>query len=108
MGHGYRHNDNAKDSNARARFEVKLPKPGWYEVRFAYPPHSNRASNVKIEIQDAGGTKSVSVNQRNPPTVERIFVSLGEFEFSGDSSVTILTSGTDGYVVIDAVQWLAK
>ena len=108
VGHGYRHNGNAKDGNANARFEVRLPKPGRYEVRLAYPPHSNRASNVKIEIQHASGTKSVSVNQRNSPPVDGVFVSLGEFEFLGDSTVTVSTAGADGYVVIDAVQWLAK
>ena len=108
VGHGYRHSGNAKDGNASARFETSLPKPGRYEVRLAYPPHSNRASNVKIEIQHAGGTESVSVNQRNSPPVDGVFVSLGEFEFLGDSTVTVSTAGADGYVVIDAVQWLAK
>ena len=108
VGHGYRHNENAKDGKASARFEAKLPKPGRYEVRLAYPPNSNRASNVKIEIQHASGTKSVAVNQRQPPPVGGMFISLGEFEFSGNSTVTILTAGADGYVVIDAVQWLAR
>ena len=107
VGHGYRHNGNAKDGNASARFEARLPKPGHYEVRLAYPPHSNRASNVRIEIRHAGGTKSVVVNQREPPP-DGVSVSLGEFEFLGDSTVTVSTQGADGYVVIDAVQWLAK
>jgi hypothetical protein len=108
VGHGYRHNGNAKDGKASARFEAKLPKPGRYEVRLAYPPNSNRASNVKIEIQHAGGTKCVAVNQRQSLPAGGIFISIGEYEFSGNSNITISTAGADGYVVIDAVQWLAR
>jgi hypothetical protein len=108
VGHGYRHNGNAKDGKASARFDAKLPKSGRYEVRFSYPPHNNRASNVAVEIRHAGGKKSVAVNQRNAPPLEGVFVSLGELEFSGNATVTVSTAGADGYVIIDAVQWLAR
>ena len=51
----------------------------------------------------------VAVDQREPGKIDGIAVSLGEFEFAaGASEVTVSNAGTDGYVIIDAVQWLAK
>ena len=110
VGDGYQHDGNAKDGRATARFEAKLPKSGRYEVRLAYPPNNNRANNVKVEVHHAGGTKTITVNQRNPPPLDGLTVSLGEFEFTTDrtAAVVISNTGADGYVVIDAVQWLPK
>ncbi|MEQ1852727.1 MAG: FAD-dependent oxidoreductase, partial [Chthoniobacteraceae bacterium] len=51
VGDGYQHDSAVKDGRASARFETKLPKPGRYEVRLAYPPNNNRASKVNVEIQ---------------------------------------------------------
>ena len=110
VGDGYQHDSNAKDGKASARFDAKLPKPGRYEIRIAYPPNANRASNVKVDIQHAGGTKSLRLNQRTPPPIDGITASLGEFDFAPDQLATVAISneGADGFVVIDAVQWLAK
>ena len=51
----------------------------------------------------------MTVDQKQKPN-EGLFESIGEFEFHKDeiSEVTIANEGTDGFVVIDAVQWLAK
>jgi hypothetical protein len=108
IGNGYRHEDNTKDGKASARFETKLPKAGKYEVRLAYPANNNRASNASVEIQHAGGTETKKVDQRKPATIEASFVSLGTFEFAEGkpAAVTVSNSGADGYVVIDAVQWV--
>ena len=56
------------------------------------------------------GEKKVIVNQKTEPAIDRLFVSLGEFDFSSDSpaAVTISNQDTDGYVIIDAVQWIEK
>ncbi len=50
------------------------------------------------------------VNQKQPPAIDGLFVSLGEFEFSADSPAAVVVSNrdTDGHVIVDAVQWLAK
>jgi len=110
VGDGYQHDGNAKDGKFSARFEAKLPKTGKYEVRLAYPPNNNRASNVPVVVEFAGGKKTVTVNQRKNPTIEGVFVSLGEYEFTAGetAAVTVSNAGVDGYVVIDGVQWLAK
>ena len=110
VGNGYRHDANARDGKASARFETKLPKSGLYEVRLAYPPNVNRASSVKVEIFHAGGSDTVNVDQRKTPAIEERFHSLGRFEFKADQPAVVVISnaGANGYVVIDAVQWVLK
>lgn len=108
VGVGYQHDGNAKDGKASARFEAKLPAAGRYEVRLAYPPSGNRASNLTVEVQHAGGTEKVQVNQKQAPAVEGLFQSLGTFDFTQDTpaAVTVSNAGVNGFVTIDAVQWL--
>jgi hypothetical protein len=50
------------------------------------------------------------LDQKTAPPNEGLFTSLGVFEFKANqtASVTVSNAGADGYVVIDAVQWLAQ
>jgi hypothetical protein len=107
VGNGYRHDGAAKDGKATAMFAAKLPTAGRYEVFLSAPPNSNRASKVAVEIQSASGKKVVHIDQRQGPTGDEGFHSLGTYEFAADTpaTVTITNTGADGYVVIDAVQW---
>ena len=100
---GYRHND--QDTSTTAAFETKL-KPGRYEVRLSYPPNNNRASNVPVTIAHANGHSKVLVNERQTPPIDGLFVSLGTYDFNAKGSVVIDAKETNGYVVIDAVQFL--
>jgi len=108
VGDGYRHDGNARDGQASARFETRLPHAGRYEVRLAFPPNSNRATQVAVTVHHADGEKVVLVNQRQPPPIDGLFVSLGTFPFTTEQPAAVVVSnrGADGYVVIDAVQWL--
>jgi len=110
IGNGYRHDSNKRDGKSQARFEAKLPKAGRYEVRFGYPPNSNRASNVAIEVHHAGGSQKITIDQKKTPPIDDTFVSLGVFEFSMNQPAAVIVSNlaTDGYTVMDAVQWLAQ
>ena len=110
IGHGYRHDNYTKDGKFSARFETRIPKSGHYNVRLAYPPNANRASKVAVEIIHAGGKETVFVDQRKMPAIEGRFHNLGRFDFTEGqpAAVIISNAGADGYVVIDAVQWLAK
>lgn len=108
VGHGYRHDGNAKDGKFSAYFETMLPKTGKYEVRVAYSPNGNRATNVPVTIRHTGGETVVKVNQQKEPPINGLFISVGTFEFSAKEPavVTISNKSADGYVIIDAVQWL--
>lgn len=110
VGWNYLHDGNADDKISTAEFSSTLPTSGRYEVRIAYSHHANRASAVPVAVQHSTGTATVVVDQTKPPSLDEVFVSLGEFEFSMDQPavVTISVSGTKGYVIADAVQWLPK
>ncbi|HEX7900083.1 MAG TPA: FAD-dependent oxidoreductase [Planctomycetota bacterium] len=104
VGDGYQHDGNEKKGEKKLRFEIPLPKAGTYEVRLAYTPNPNRATNVPVTV----GTKVVHVNQRKAPDVEKVFASLGAHEFGATAVVEISNAGTDGFVVVDAIQLVEK
>ena len=108
VGLGYRHDGNAGDGKGTARFAAKLPKAGRYQVRFGYTPNANRASNVQVEVQHAGGSETFNVNQKQLPPEDGLFLTLGVFEFQAGTPavVTVSNREADGYVVVDAVQWM--
>ncbi len=108
VGAGYLHDGNDGKGEKTARFDLDLPAAGRYEVRLSYAPGVNRATNVPVNIRSAEGEKTVRVNQRRPPGPGSPFLSLGTFRFDKGraGSVLITTRGTDGYVIIDAVQCL--
>jgi hypothetical protein len=104
----YFHDGDQAKGEKSARFEVKVPADGEYEVRLAYVAHSNRASNTPVTINFAGGSKTVSVDQKATPAIEGLFVSLGKYRFTaGDGAVvTVSNKGTEGHVIVDSVQLL--
>jgi len=107
--YGYRHDNNAQKGELSAAFSVKVPKSGKYEVRIFYTANPNRASNVPVTIGHAEGETKVVVNQKKRPT-HGTYLSIGTYAFKADQPavVTIVNKGTDGYVIIDCVQWLPK
>jgi hypothetical protein len=102
---GYQHNGNELPGEKSATFETKLT-PGGYEVRVSYPPNNNRATNVPVTVVHATGQQSITINQRRSPPIDGLFQSLGIFQFARTGKVIIHTDGTDGHVIIDAVQFL--
>ncbi len=108
IGQGYRHDGNARKGELSATFSTSLAEPGWYEVRMAYTADPNRATNVPVKIQHADGESNVVVNQQLKPKISGVFHSLGTFRFTPGQPalVTIENRNTDGYVIIDGLQWL--
>jgi len=104
---GYRHDGDAGKGEKSARFEARLPACR-AEVRLYYTAMSNRATNVPVTVHHAGGMTRVVVDQRQPPPLDGHAVSLGRFDFDGPAAVEIGTAGTDGHVILDAVQWLPE
>lgn len=109
VGSGYLHDGNAEKGRRSARFEVAIPKPGRYEVRVAYTANPNRATNVPVAVEHAGGRSVVKINQRLEPPIEKLFAPVGIYEFAGTKAVVeISNTDTDGYVIVDAVQLVEK
>ena len=108
VSNGYKHDADQEKGSKSARYELKVPKDGIYEIRLSYVPNVNRAANVPVTIDSADGSKTVTVNQRETPPIDGLFVSLGKFHVTADQSAAVVVSntGTNGFVVIDAVQAL--
>ena len=105
---GYRHDGDEAKGEQSAKFSPELPKSGRYRVAISYTALANRATNVPVRIHHAGGDTEVKVNQKKTPAIKGALHSLGEFQFEAGKSgyVEISNRGTDGHVIIDAVQWL--
>jgi hypothetical protein len=108
LGTGYLTDNNDEKGKRTVTFTPAIPQTGLYEVRFGYTPLANRASNVPITILHADGETTVTVNEREAPPLGGHFTSLGQFRFEKDGAGYILVSneGTDGFVIVDALQLL--
>ena len=73
-------------------------------MRLAYVDHTNRATNTPVTIHTPAGAKTVRINQRKRPPIDGMFRSLGTFALDAKSAVVVTNAGTDGYVVVDALQ----
>ena len=110
VGSGYRHDNNEDKGQRTAQFMPRLPEAGRYEIRVAYAPHSNRAGKVRVVVVHADGRAAATLDQRRKPPIDGVFQSLGTFPFAkGEAGYVLISNeGTDGFVVIDAVQFLPK
>lgn len=108
VGSDYLHDNNTAKGDCRAEFSFKISKRGKFDVRIAYTVNANRATNVPITITSADGEKSVILDQKKE--TKEGFRSLGTFSFdpSQPAKVVICNVGTDGYVIVDAVQLVAE
>jgi hypothetical protein len=103
---GYLHDGDAGKGAKSIRFEPPILRAGRYEIRLAYSPGPNRATAVPVTIRTSRETRRVTVNQRQRPPIDELFISLGDFDLAAAEPlvVEIVNSGTDGYVVVDAIQ----
>lgn len=111
IGQGYRvygAKDVHSDGKATATFRVKVPASGTYIIQLAYSAHETRASNVPILITNAGRETRLMIDQTLPMPVRQQFQRIGTATLSADSetSIQIQTTGTTGFVILDAVQLL--
>jgi hypothetical protein len=106
---GYRHDSDSLKGEQKAKFTPALPKAGNYSVAISYGALANRASNVPVTVLHADGESIVVVNQKKKPGGKDNFHPLGIFRFESGKSgyVQISNEGTNGHVIIDAVQFMA-
>jgi cytochrome c553 len=108
-GAGYVHDGN----RAKGECRITFPGPsraGTYRVRIAYSPAANRATNVPVTVVLGDGVRhEFVVDQRTAPAVKPFWHDLGEFRCDDPAamSVVIANAGTDGYVLADAVGYVA-
>jgi hypothetical protein len=109
VGTGYRHDGNVQKGTQRARFIPELPASGRYRVALSYTALGNRATNVPVLVHHGAGEAKLLVNQREKPSIDGVLHLLGEFAFEKGRTgwVEVGNDGTNGHVIIDAVQFLA-
>jgi hypothetical protein len=106
-GSAYLHDGNADKGSKAIRFQPRIDTAGTYDVYIRWTQHENRATNVPVKIAYAGGAFDTTVNQR---TDGGKWVYLGSFSLNAGAagSVEISTTGTDGYVIADAVLFVPE
>ncbi|HEY8967390.1 MAG TPA: glycosyl hydrolase [Candidatus Methylacidiphilales bacterium] len=104
-GTGYVSDGNTAKGTKSIVFAPTLATGGTYEVLLNWPSDTNRATNVPVTIATASGTVSLTLNQQQPGD----WASLGTYTFAAGATgtVTIATTGTNGYVIADAVRFVA-
>ncbi len=87
------------------QFTPSLPSAGPYQVYAWWTAFSNRATNAPFSIVNAKGTASVTENQQ---VNGGQWVLLGTYSFNAGTggSVTVGTTGANGDVVVDAVEFV--
>ncbi|MEW4563006.1 FAD-dependent oxidoreductase [Bremerella sp. JC770] len=101
--------DAAKGAGAStATFQFAVPKSGKYEVRMAYSAHPTRAKKVPLILSSGGQTFELVVDQTMPLPSGEAFRKIGTVNLTVDqaASVVIQNKGTDGFVILDAIQLL--
>ncbi len=106
---GFGHHDGDSDKGKKtATFTARIPTSGRYEVRFAYSSAPNRCQATPVTVIHSEGASALTVDETKPPEFDKAFTSLGVFAFSQDlpAIVRITNEATQGYVSVDAVQFL--
>ncbi len=108
IGGGYLHDENLGKGEKTLTFTPKLPAPGRYEVRLAFSGGPGRAPRIAATVLHAEGEDLVYCNQATEALNGLQFTTLGtwRFEASGQNFVMISNAGAEGYVTVDAVQFL--
>jgi len=107
VGSGYVHDDKVADGKSQAIFRFKAPTSGKYTLKMAYSAHETRAKNVPITISSGSHEKQIEVDQTLPLPEGELFQTVGsvQLESGVETVITISNTGTNGFVIIDAIQF---
>lgn len=108
IGAGYLSDNNEGKGEKTVTFTPKIPKTGRYEVRIAFNAGPNRAESATVTILHADGEELKGVKMTTDSLKGLQFASLGtyRFEANGQGFVLISNASSQGYVTVDAVQFL--
>ena len=106
VGNEYLHDDNQNKGEKSVVFSATIPTTGMYEIRIAYAPSTNRATNVPLEIRHRENVERLFLDQTQTPKIDQLFEPLGTYLFAEGTQpiLVVRNAATDGYVIADAVQ----
>ncbi len=97
-------------TNATATWTPNLEYGGLYNVYAIVVMGSNRTTGAPYTIQHAGGTSSVSIDQRGTPEqyYQLVEIPLGSWTFQAGSSgsVSLSSNGASGVHIADAIRFV--
>lgn len=96
------------DGKATAIFRFKVPKSGRYQLLMAYSAHQTRAKNVPVTVSSASHRRDILVDQTAPHPRGKHFrpIDTLDLEANAETVIQITNAGTDGFVILDALQLL--
>ncbi len=108
IGSGYLTDNNDGKGEKTVTFTPKIPKTARYEVRLAFNAGPTRAESVTVTILHADGEELKGVKMVTDAITGLQFASLGtyRFEANGQGFVLISNAASQGFVTVDAVQFL--
>jgi hypothetical protein len=108
IGNGYLHDNQRADGQSTATFRVKVPRTGRYSIGVAYSAHATRATKVPIVIQSGAQTTRIEFDQTQPLPTGEAFRKAGVVQLASDQEtvITVSNTGTQGFVILDAIQLL--
>ena len=108
FGDGYIHDDKKSKGAKKVIFRASLPTNGIYEVRLSYNGDERYAKTIPITVEGWDEVHHTTLDQSKTARVAGLFEPIGQFKFQkgGRVNVIIETTGTVGYVICDAIQFI--
>jgi hypothetical protein len=103
VAYGYRYAP--ADSGSTARFELKVPSDGAYELLVAWQPHENRGTAIPVLIETPAGRTTTTLDMTKRASLDGSYGSVGRFRLAADDPcvVVLSTEAAGGFVHADAV-----
>jgi len=115
IGDGYlftpeRDADPRGDGRSTATLRFTAPAAGPYRLLMAYSAHESRAKNVPMTISSGTRSTTLVVDQTTPLPDGQRFRELATVELAGgtETVIRITNADTTGFVILDALQLLAR
>lgn len=109
VGIGYLHDQNTGKGKKSVTYHPTISKTGWFELRLSHCYNIRRSTNTLVEVKHKGGIDRLRINQQQIPEHQKLFHSIGTYQFANDEDpwIRISNEGTEGkYVIADAIQLL--
>ena len=106
IGEGYIHDNKENKGEKSIEYSFAVAEDALYELQLSYTHGSSRAKSVPILVKHSEGETATILDQREIPTIDNTFASIGvyRFEKKTQGSVTVSTRGTKGFVIGDALR----
>lgn len=103
-GANYLHDGNTGKGSKSVTFTPDIPVTKSYSVQIKWNSGSNRATNVPVTVNYAGGSAQFTIDQRATGSGEWYYLGTYTFNTGTSGNVVVSNTGTDGYVIADAVR----